>query len=434
MKSIRTYKIVTPAIFLILTMLACNLPGQMTTPTPDLGMIVAQTQTAMAVSWYLTGTAPAQIPASTETPQSPTSTVGIQPTIAQPTPIVPQVTEPPQVTPPAPSQPTNIPTSVPSCSNAARFVAETVPDGSAFNPGQQFMKSWTLQNVGTCTWTPDYALNHVNGDPMGGPSPLPIGQTVPPGATIQVNLPQTAPSTPGIYQGYWKLRSQSGQLFGLGNNAEVPFWVKISVGSGSSSETPFTGPQALGKPDWVETFDSKRSPWFLGTDSGIDYDIKNGALIITTSKATGDQWRVAQPGFVSDFYMQAIFITGATCSGKDGYGLLVRAPMKASYVVNSGYVFSFSCDGKYRIYRQDNGAFQSVQNWTSNAAIKSGPNQTNTMGVYANGDELRLYANGILLMQFTDNVYADGLFGLLIRAENNNFQVKVDEVKIWDLD
>jgi hypothetical protein len=257
---------------------------------------------------------------------------------------------------------------------------------------------------------------------------------VPPGGTIQIFLPQTAPQSSGTYQGFWMLRAPSGQPFGLGSKANTAFWVKINVAGLPGDNSPFTGANSLGAPSWVETFDGHSSPWYLGTDSGIDYDLKNGRLVITTSKPTGDQWRVAQPGYLSDFFLQGDFTSGAVCSGKDGYGLLVRAPQKANGVINSGYVFSFSCDGKYRVYRMDNGNYTGIQNWTKSATIARGPNQKNLMGVYAKGDKLQLYANGMLIYEFSDSAYPGGLFGLMIRSEaTNNYQVLVDQVSAWVL-
>jgi hypothetical protein len=38
-----------------------------------------------------------------------------------------------------------------------------------------------------------------------------------------------APQSPGIYQGNWKLSNQDGVLFGIGPNADSPFWVRIIV-------------------------------------------------------------------------------------------------------------------------------------------------------------------------------------------------------------
>ncbi len=187
------------------------------------------------------------------------------------------------------------------------------------------------------------------------------------------------------------------------------------------------------QPGW-KSFNDKSSPWYLGTDDGIDFDIDGGQLVITASKPTGDRWRVAQPGFLDNFYLQSKFATGPTCSGKDGYGLLVRAPNQPDGVIDSGYVFSFSCDGKYRVYRIDAGSYEGLQNWTTAPAVKPGSNQSNVMGIYANGDTLQLYANGILIYAFEDVTYSGGLFGLMIRSEfTEDFKVFVDEVAVWDL-
>jgi hypothetical protein len=424
MKKHLTSQNVMIASLMLLSLSSCNLP-QRASPTSEIARIVSSTQTALSVSQYLTATnLPLAIP--------PTSTL---PPAGQ-TPLPTQSAAPSQLTSGPP--PTNgiPPTAQPGCKNAAKFEGETIPDGSIYFPGQDFMKTWTLRNVGTCTWNSEYALVFVRGEQMGGTSPSPIGQTVPPGGTIQIYLPQKAPNETGERQGYWMLRSPAGQDFGLGANAEVAFWVKIVVvpTTSGTGEAPFGGPQNLGAPVRVIDFESGSSPWYLGTDDGIDYDIEDGELLITTDEPTGDRWRVAQPGWVDDFYMQGTFKTGEVCAGKDGYGLLVRAPEKPNGVIDSGYAFSFSCDGKYRVYRLDNGNFSGIQNWAASSAIHAGPKQTNIMGVYASGLNFQLYANGILIYQFSDSGYSDGLFGLLIRSESSQpFQIAVDEVAIWDL-
>ncbi len=420
-----TIKLLAVMCVLFATTLGCNMPNN-ASPTPDLGGIVAQTQTAIAVNQFLATSTVAQqeTPISSALPTiqvSSTSAVGT-PSSASPTSTIQSVN------PGSTGEPAN-------CSNKAKFLGETVPDNSIFAPGQEFIKTWTLQNIGTCTWSPEYSLVFIRGEQMNGTSPSPIGQSVPPGGSIQVFLPQKAPSGAGEHQGFWKLRSPAGQEFGLGNNADVAFWTKINVVPGTSngeSGAAFGGPQNLGAPSWVESFNGKNSPWFLGSDSGIDFDLDDGHLIMTVLKPIGDQWRVAQPSYLSDFYLQGSFKTGSTCSGKDGYGLIVRAPDSPSGAILSGYIFSFSCDGKYRIYRMDNGNFDGIQNWATSPTIKSGPNQSNVMGVYGKAEKLQLYSNGVLIYEFTDSTYSGGLFGLVIRSENTtNFQVLVDEVASW---
>ena len=60
--------------------------------------------------------------------------------------------------------------------------------------------------------------------------------------------------------------------------------------------------------------------------------------------------------------------------------------------------------------------------------------QTNQVGVWAEGDTLRVYINGDIVAEFTDDTYTRGLFGLLIRSEfTNDFTVAVDEMSYWTL-
>lgn len=392
--------------------------------TSDLAGIVAQTQTAMAIEQILTP----KIPTSTQVvPLTNLTTMASQLPLtetkpSQPT-ITPSMVSTPLTTSPVPQQ---------SCTDLAKFESETIPDDTVFSPGQEFLKTWTLRNVGTCTWSPEYSLIFIQGDQMGGTSPAPIGQSVPPNGTLRLYLPQKAPQNPGVYQGFWKIRSTGGKEFGLGNNGEVAFWVKIQVASGAGVVSG--GPQNLGSPDWVESFEGKRSPWYLGANSDISFTIENGKLVMTAFKPIGDQWRVAVPGFLSDFYLQANYTNGLTCAGKDGFGLLVRAPDQPDNIIDSGYVFSFSCDGNYRIYRMDNGNFDGIVNWTSSPSIKIGPNQSNVIGVWAKGKKIQLYANGTLLYELDDQTYSAGLFGLAIRSERtNDLRIFVDEVAYWIL-
>lgn len=119
----------------------------------------------------------------------------------------------------------------------------TIPDDTQMNPGQAFVKTWRLQNVGDCSWTTDYSLIFVSGEAMGAPSSVPFPSEVPSQGTVDLSVDMVAPLSPGLYQGYWKLRSSSGQDFGIGANGDAPFWVRIVVVEGPTptlSATPST--------------------------------------------------------------------------------------------------------------------------------------------------------------------------------------------------
>jgi hypothetical protein len=131
----------------------------------------------------------------------------------------------------------------PDCTNRAQFVSETIPDLTSFLPGTVFLKTWTLKNIGTCTWGRGYALVFDHGERMGGPESIPFTASVPPGAvnTFAVNL--TAPSAGGDYQGFWMLQTPQGTTFGIEPDGTKSFWVKIAV-----STTPGCTPAAK-RPD-----------------------------------------------------------------------------------------------------------------------------------------------------------------------------------------
>lgn len=121
------------------------------------------------------------------------------------------------------------PPSVSLC-DAAAFVRDvTIADGTTMDAGDDFTKTWRLSNVGTCSWTPSYALVFVSGNRMHGPVASGIPGTVNPGESIDVSVALSAPEEGGEYQGYWKLRNPAGTLFGIGAGAQGAFWVKVRV-------------------------------------------------------------------------------------------------------------------------------------------------------------------------------------------------------------
>ncbi len=122
------------------------------------------------------------------------------------------------------------PVSAATLCDAVQFVSDvTIPDGTAFNPGQSFDKTWRIKNIGSCTWGTDYKLVFASGEAMGAATATNLSKSVKPGETIDLTLKMTAPSSAGTYRGYWQLKNAAGKTFGLGANADKPFWVEIRV-------------------------------------------------------------------------------------------------------------------------------------------------------------------------------------------------------------
>ena len=146
---------------------------------------------------------------------------------------------PPDILPtptPAPAAPTPTtapaPAPTPSCIDGMALVQDlTYDDKNMTAPppvagGQPFVKGWRVRNTGTCPWDNTYSLVYVRGNvPAAGMSgePVAIARTVLSKDTYDIQVNLVAPTTPGIYQGFWQMRNGKGVALGY------TIWVGIMV-------------------------------------------------------------------------------------------------------------------------------------------------------------------------------------------------------------
>lgn len=105
----------------------------------------------------------------------------------------------------------------------------TIPDGTNVKPGEVFSKTWRLINLGSCSWTPEYAVIWFSGVRFGAPLSQAFRQEVRPGESVEITLDLVAPVQSGVHQGNWKLMAPDGQMFGIGPGSNAPFWVRVEV-------------------------------------------------------------------------------------------------------------------------------------------------------------------------------------------------------------
>jgi hypothetical protein len=132
--------------------------------------------------------------------------------------------------------------------NVGEFVEDvTIKDGTVMTPGQAFVKTWRIKNIGSCTWT-GFSLIFDSGDSMGGPASKPIS-TVAPGQEIDLEVNLTAPTTLGSYKGYWRIMTNGNVLVPiikgyLGKSFYVDIKVQAATTTGSPSATASITPTA----------------------------------------------------------------------------------------------------------------------------------------------------------------------------------------------
>ncbi|MCC6956117.1 MAG: hypothetical protein IT316_04930 [Anaerolineales bacterium] len=192
-------------------------------------------------------------------------------------------------------------------------------------------------------------------------------------------------------------------------------------------EHPLTG---LGSPSFVDTFSEGAGNWSVYSDEHVTMLAGEDSLIMIALEASRknpyDAWMIA-PVDLGDLYLE-VSATPGDCAGLDRYGLLIRAAADAS----TAYVYGFSCDGKYSLRFWDGSKYYMLKEWTTSQYVQKGPEKTNRLGIRAEGNVFKLYANDALLTEIRDDRYLSGAVGLFVGAvQTDEFQVVFDRVSWW---
>ena len=209
----KKYFFILVASLMILGLASCNMPG-------------SSSSSAEQTSAYVNTSVAQTVAAEVIVTEQPTDEPPPLPTLTQ---------EPDAADTPVPTETqvpdTATPTETPIPCNLAKFVDDvTIPDGTEFDPGETFTKTWSLRNVGSCSWTSGYDIVFAGGDAMGAPGAVQVTSgTINTGQVVEISVDLTAPASAGTYRGNWQMRDPSDELFGIENSSSGFFWVEIVV-------------------------------------------------------------------------------------------------------------------------------------------------------------------------------------------------------------
>jgi hypothetical protein len=203
-------KLVTTAILVTLLIAACGPSATPAEPTPDIAAV--RTSAASTVVSQFTLTAAAFTP----TPAAPTDTAEPDATATQTTVAVAQVT----------NAEGTVVTLCDKYSWDLSTVDVNIPDNTTMSPGQDFVKTWKIKNIGACTWGAGYELVYSYGEEMDGEA-QPLSAAIAPGQEVEVSVQFTAPDLAGSYFSFWTLQNDKGITF-LGNDNKA-LYVQILV-------------------------------------------------------------------------------------------------------------------------------------------------------------------------------------------------------------
>jgi hypothetical protein len=180
-------------------------------PTPDVAAVRTSAASTVVSQFTLTAAAftPTPPPPPTDTPLPPPTATETQPPVAQVT--------------------NAQGTTIALCDKYAWDVSTVdvnVPDNTIMSPGQEFVKTWKIKNVGACTWGEGYKLIYSYGEKMNG-APQALTAAIAPNQEVDVSVAFKAPDLPGSYQSFWTLQNPKGIPF-QGNDGKV-LYVLITV-------------------------------------------------------------------------------------------------------------------------------------------------------------------------------------------------------------
>lgn len=126
-----------------------------------------------------------------------------------------------------------------ACTDAAEYVGDDGLDGTTYAPNTAFTKTWTVKNIGTCTWDSRYLVYQVSGVYMTqqpGYWLVAQGQTVAPGESVDIRVGMTSYPENGTYRADWGLKNPDGEAISIkGGTHENTFYVKIKVSDGTDT-------------------------------------------------------------------------------------------------------------------------------------------------------------------------------------------------------
>jgi hypothetical protein len=272
-------------IVVVLVQAACNFPGS-EEPNPAATLNALYTQSAQTLQAMATQSGQTSVATISATASIPTATFA--PGINSPT-----------------SFPPIINTSVPvTRCDWADFVADvTYPDGSVIGRNLPFTKVWRIKNIGTCSWTTNYALVFVDGDAMSAPAAVGLPGTVNPGQVVDIAVNLISPSKDGRYKGYFKLRNASGVLFGVGNSASTAFWVDVKISGENFTAYDFSANYC--DAEWSNGNKTLPCPGTAGDNDG--YVIRVDAAKLENGNPSGSAGLLTVPRDANDGLIRGIF-------------------------------------------------------------------------------------------------------------------------------
>jgi hypothetical protein len=136
-------------------------------------------------------------------------------------------------------------------------------------------------------------------------------------------------------------------------------------------------------------------------------------LTLAVSANRGTLLSLRKAPMLDNFYLQ-IDAHPSLCLNEDAYGLLLRASSNQDF-----YRLVLTCSGRMRLERLKGAKIVVLQDWVSSGQLLPGGMMTTRLGVYAQGQELRVFINDVYQFSTRDPVWSSGSLGVFARSSGD---------------
>jgi len=169
-------------------------------------------------------------------------------------------------------------------------------------------------------------------------------------------------------------------------------------------------PPGVGEMIYSDAFDQP-AEWETSSSAQASSMVTRNRLVLSISEpgaAPFSMLSLRGEPVVGDFYAEAS-VDLSLCSGKDEYGMLVRAGSNADF-----YRYVVNCSGQVRLERVRAGVSYPLLDWLTSGDAPTGAPAQVKLGVRAAGRELRVYLNDHYQFSQSDPVFSSGTIGFFI--------------------
>jgi hypothetical protein len=181
-------------------------------------------------------------------------------------------------------------------------------------------------------------------------------------------------------------------------------------------------------PTFTDSFTRDNGNWSLDSDETVTYELKGRKLHITVNKENWLGWTIYNGEAPADFLV-AVDGTVPEGSPVGEYGLVFRSVDDSNF-----YIAALSTDGYFGVWKNIDGEWAAIADWTSSDLIDLSPEAVNRLALLVTGQQFTLYINDVPATTVEDDTFAEGELGLFAGSfDDFPFSVAFDDLELWDL-